>query len=175
MITILVAFDENRVIGNKGRLPWHIPEDLKLFKKRTQGHVVVMGRKTWESLPKKPLVGRTNIILSSHYVEIPDFHSAISTPIRIFNNLNESLGHLNQIFIIGGAQVYKSAMKIADRIIVSKVHGKFEGDTYFPKIGWSWRKKSIEHHSEFDVVEYRRISGIFSQDAGRFMPPTMFS
>ena len=168
MITILVAFDDNRLIGNNGKLPWHIPEDLTLFKKRTMRNIVVMGRKTWESLPKKPLVGRTNVILSSNYIKIPDFYSTKPTPIRIHNSLSEAvgtfcgghpLGHLNQIFIIGGAQVYKSAMKIADTIIVSKIHGKFEGDTYFPRIGWKWRKKSVEHHEGFDVIEYGKILG----------------
>lgn len=167
MITILVAFDDNRVIGNNGKLPWHIPKDLELFKKRTWGHPVIMGRKTWESLPKKPLPGRTNIILSSNFVEIPTTHLARCTgiprtEIRVYDNLEEAVKWCrgrNESFIIGGGQVYKSAMKIADRIIVCKVHGKFAGDTYFPKIGWRWRKKSIEHHPGFDVVEYRRILG----------------
>jgi dihydrofolate reductase len=179
MITILVAFDDNRLIGQNGKLPWNIPEDLALFKQRTMGHTVIMGRKTWEGLPKKPLPGRTNVIISSNFVEIPNRHLIKRTPIRVCNNLKQAVRNLQrkgncpkhwrsstegcpwqpEIYIIGGGQLYKAAMKIANRIIVSKVHGKFEGDTYFPKIGWRWRKKSVERYSGFDVVEYRKIWG----------------
>jgi len=171
MITILVAFDDNRLIGRDGKLPWHIPEDLALFKKRTMGQIVVMGRKTWEGLPKRPLVGRINVIISSNFIEVPNTHSLRPNPMRIYNSLKQAVKDVGShrrpwpknwypqpdIFIIGGGQLYRSAMKIADRIIVSKIHGKFEGDTYFPKIGWRWRKKNVEHHDGFDVVEYHRM------------------
>jgi len=174
MITILVAFDDNQVIGNKGELPWHIPEDLALFKKRTLGHPVIMGRKTWDSLPKRPLTKRINIVISNGFVEIPGGHLTAKSPIRVETNLGSALeaartcrplygtgiiGYPHEIFIIGGRMVYETALRKGwvDRILVSNVHGTHEGDLHFPTIKWwRWKKKVLEVHEKFNVVEYRK-------------------
>jgi dihydrofolate reductase len=168
-VTILVAYDENRVIGNQGKIPWHIPEDFKLFKKRTIGHSVVMGRKTWESLPKRPLFDRVNVVISKRYSEedpegfmqtitnqdgvvfcIPSLESAM-------HFLRERFSR-NRIFIIGGAQVYKEALDlgVVDKIIVSKIKGNYDGDTYFPELDDSWCCNELVVYDKFSVVEITR-------------------
>jgi len=162
MITILVAFDGKRIIGNRGKIPWYIPEDLSLFRERTMGHPVIMGRKTWDSLPKKPLTGRINVVISNGLVEIPGGHLTRKSPIYLAADLQEAI-HIaclhssNEIFIIGGGMVYETAMKsgLVDRIIVSQVFGKHKGDTHFPKINWwKWKRRTLEKHEKFDLVEY---------------------
>jgi len=158
MITILVAMDSRNIIGNKGQLPWHSSEDLKLFKKRTMGHVVIMGRKTWESLPKKPLPGRTNIVVSTtmpaEVFSVNGFFTerSLETAIRVaeYNQPGK------EVFIIGGAQIYKEALKkgLVHRILASRIPGKHEGDTFFPELGGEWTASIVENHQTFDVWEY---------------------
>lgn len=162
MISILVACDSNRLIGKNGDLPWHIPEDLKLFKKRTKGHCVVMGRNTWESIGKKPLPDRTNIIISKTLSFDRDEHftcKSLETALAM-----AEIAH-QEVFIIGGAQIYKAALNLGwvDKIIVSKIKGEYEGDTYFPELGEEWEAKLVSQHEQFDVWEYvsdREISDL---------------
>jgi dihydrofolate reductase len=163
---IIVSTDENGLIGDKGKLPWHIPEELIFFKQVTMGNPIIMGRKTWESLPKKPLPGRFNIILSktmslgyqdSQTYVAHEWMAALGAA-DIHSQLDS-----NAILIIGGAQIYKEALEnnYVDSIIVSEVKGKYEGDTYFPKIDEAkWRKKLISSHDQFTVYEYEPIEKI---------------
>jgi dihydrofolate reductase len=156
MINIIVAHDENRTIGNKKFLPWYLPEDFKLFKILTNGHTVIMGRKTWESLPEKhrPLPNRTNIVVSNTLKEGNNFNvvSTLSESIEIASKEKE-------IFIIGGASLYKEALDkgFVDRMYISHVDGKYEGDTYFPEINNNdWKISLTEKFPSFTFKIYER-------------------
>ena len=158
--TIIVAYDENRLIGRNNDLPWPpIKEDMKLFKERTTGGSVIMGRKTWDSIPEKfrPLPNRKNIVISSTMAPPeklgPDGPYMAQSP-KVASILADFLSP--RVFIIGGAQIYKSALEssFVDRIIASEIKGKFEGDTYFPQLEGRWMSRVISNHDLFDVVEY---------------------
>jgi dihydrofolate reductase len=158
-ITILVAFDDSFAIGNQGTIPWHIAEDLRLFKTRTMGCPIIMGRKTWDSLPVKPLPGRTNIILSSTLPRSKKLgvNEVWATSLENAISWVKDHSQMKEIFIIGGKQVYEAALKIADRLLVSKIPGVHEADTYFPPLSADWIGAEIEQHEGFTVWEYRKI------------------
>ena len=150
---MIAALDRNRVIGRDGKLPWHISEDLKRFKRLTKGHVVLMGRKTYESLGK-PLPDRRNIVLSSR--AIPDVES--------YRSLAEALRALkdeNTVFIIGGGEVFRQALPIVDGLHLTIVDGKHEGDTFFPEyehlIGTTFVITGKEDHEGYSFVDYMRL------------------
>lgn len=148
MINIIVATDPNGVIGKDNKLCWNVPEDLKLFKKRTLNSSIIMGRLTWNSLPKKPLPNRTNYIISRDHQE----------PEGIWcKSLEEAIEKAKgtEINVIGGEQIYKLALPLADRIILSKIHKEYEGNKYF-NIPWDWVEYDRENYDEFDVIYYRR-------------------
>ena len=133
MISAIVAVDNDWGIGYNGELLEHIPEDLKYFKALTTGHTVVMGRKTWDSLPKKPLPNRLNIVITSqerHFEEMTAFISfgeAVSRMKHIYND--------EEWFIIGGGQIYKELLPFCERVYVTKIHKSHENvDTYFPNL-----------------------------------------
>ena len=130
MISIIVAVSEDLGIGKNNELLWHIPEDLKRFKKITYGKTVIMGKRTWESLPKKPLSGRKNVVITD--IPYEDFFGAV-TAYSIEDALNKCEKE-EEIFIIGGASIYSQFMPLADRLYVSHVHKKSPADTWFPKI-----------------------------------------
>lgn len=128
-ITFLVAVSNNYVIGKDGSIPWHHPEDIRRFKEITTGHTVVMGRKTWDSLPIKPLPNRRNVVLSRS-----DFQD---DRVEVYSTLQEAvfttpLDH--KVFVIGGAQIFEQYMKFADYLDVTIVHKNYDGDVYLPKI-----------------------------------------
>jgi dihydrofolate reductase len=158
-ITILVAFDDSFAIGKDGTIPWHEAEDLRLFKRRTMGHSILMGRKTWDSLPVKPLPGRTNIILSSTLPRLRKLNpqEVWSTSLKKAISWLEDHKKSQEIFIVGGRQVYEEALKIADRVLVSKIPGVHEADTYFPSLD-DWVGQDVEKYEGFTVWEYRKIS-----------------
>jgi len=131
VIKILVAFDENRVIGKNNELIWHLPADLKRFKSLTTGHVIVMGRKTYDSIGK-PLPNRTTIVISRN----PDLQieGVICTCSMEEAILKAKSLSREEIFIVGGAEIYKLSLAVADQILVTQLHDIFEGDTFFPEI-----------------------------------------
>lgn len=137
-VSIIAAVAENGVIGRKGKIPWHIPEDLKRFKKITTGHHIIMGRKTYESIGR-PLPNRTNIVITRN----KDYKAK---GIKTVSSLNEALKIAKkegekEAMIVGGAQIYKEALPFADKIYLTKIHHKFSGDAYFPKISLlKWKK-----------------------------------
>ncbi|MDE6046222.1 MAG: dihydrofolate reductase [Alistipes sp.] len=139
MISIIVAIAENGVIGDKNRLLWHIREDLQHFKARTTGHPVVMGRKTYESLGR-PLPGRRNVVITRQELTIAGCETV--------HSLDEALalfGPDEEIFIIGGAQIYAEALPRADRFYLTRVEHSYEGDTRFPDWNLSdWRLVASE-------------------------------
>lgn len=133
MISIIVATSKNRVIGNNNSLIWKLPADLKRFKQITTGNTVVMGRKTYESIGK-PLPNRRNIIITRDTNYLVD-------NCEIVNSIEEALMLCNNdCFIIGGGEIYKQSIDIADKIYLTLVQEDFEGDTYFPEIGKEWTK-----------------------------------
>ena len=160
LITIIVAASENNIIGNDNKLIWHLSNDLKRFKKLTIGHHVIMGRKTFESMPRS-LPNRTNVIVTRKKDYLAE--NAIVT-----NSLDQALSVASedsQPFIIGGGEIYKIAMDISDRIELTRVHHHFEGDTSFPEIDKSkWiesnrilNKKDDKHDYDFTFITYNKI------------------
>jgi dihydrofolate reductase len=160
MINIIVAVASNGAIGKDGDLLWHISEDLKYFKKTTLNSTVVMGRKTWEALPFKPLKNRRNIILTKN----EDFTEKNA---EIFHEIKEII-FLNKenenLFIIGGGAIYKEFLPYADKIYLTKVYKDFDADTFFPTLNaddWkevfrSERQKDEETQLEFQFFVLER-------------------
>ena len=142
--SIMVARSDNRVIGKDNDLVWHMPADLKYFKETTKGHYVMMGRKTYESVDK-PLPGRLNIIITRQ----SDYYRECCITVH---SLEEAfaLGEKNgqrEVFVLGGSEIYKLAMDQVDRIYLTEIKAKFEGDTYFPEIDHSkWKEVKREAH-----------------------------
>jgi len=151
---IIAAVAENGVIGKDGDIPWHIPEDLKRFKRLTTGNPVVMGRKTFESLPEeyRPLPGRTNIVLTL---------SGVKADVEEAESLDEAWMKADELsdkaFIIGGESVYRQCLDEADRIEITEIHEEYDGDSFFPEVDWSrWEEESRDKRSGFDFVRFER-------------------
>ena len=142
MISIIAAVSNNGVIGVDNKLPWDLPEDLKRFKELTTGNVVIMGRKTYESIGK-PLPNRINIVITRNKdFFVPDVLTA--------NSLNSALlkaGGNKDIFIIGGGEIYKQSMGFADKLYITEVDMEVEGDTKFPTISDQW---SVTEENKFN-------------------------
>lgn len=130
-LSIIVAVAENGVIGHNNQLIWHLPEDLKMFKRLTSGHPIIMGRKTFESIGK-PLPNRTSIIITKN----PEFQIEGCITVHSLEEAIEAANEIeeNESFIIGGAEIYRLALPFADTIYLTEVHHTFEGDTFFPAI-----------------------------------------
>jgi dihydrofolate reductase len=159
MVSIIVAIAQNGTIGDKNSLLWHIKEDMRFFRTTTSGHAVIMGRKTFESLGSKPLPKRTNIVITRQDVE---FEGALTA-----HSLEEAVAMAagdDEIFVIGGAQIYAEALKLADRMYITRVERDYEGDTAFPEIDFSqWRlvgneryERGEEYESPFSFLVYDR-------------------
>lgn len=136
-ITIIVAASENGCIGKDNKIPWHFTEDMKWFKKNTINHPVIMGRKTFDSLGK-PLPNRMNCVLTKQKIS----HDGVF----FYNYIDECLNHLhrlfkNQCFIIGGSNIYEMFLPIANEILLTRIPGNYDGDTFFPiwPIGNDWK------------------------------------
>lgn len=143
MISVIVAVAENGTIGNKNSLLWHITEDMKHFRQLTTGHPVVMGRKTYESLGR-PLPKRRNVVISRRDIEIEGC--------KVVHSLEEALALFEadeEVFVIGGAQIYAEAMPLADRFYLTVVEHPYEGDTQFP--AWD---RSVWHLVESERFEH---------------------
>ena len=155
MIKAIVAMAENRVIGNAGTIPWHLPEDFKFFKATTMGHAILMGRKTYESIGK-PLPGRENIVLSRTLPETPGV-----TVIRSLEELKEpefTQGG-RDLFVIGGEEIYRLLLPKVQELYVTKVPGVIQGDTHFPEFESQFdRESKVLETSDFSTWKYRRVS-----------------
>ncbi|WP_417319502.1 type 3 dihydrofolate reductase [Emcibacter sp.] len=147
-ISLIVAMAENRVIGKDNALPWHISSDLKYFKEQTMGKPVIMGRKTYESIGK-PLPGRTNIVITrdtsfSPEGVIPAFE--LEMALDVAQGIAEAKG-LDEVMVIGGAQIYELVLPQANRLYLTLVRGDVEGDAWFPELEMSeWVEHSREDH-----------------------------
>jgi dihydrofolate reductase len=159
-LTIIVAAAENNAIGKDNQLIWHLSDDLKRFKSLTNGHHIIMGRKTFESFPK-PLPNRTHIVITrqANY-QVPD-------GVIVVNSLEDAIKiskQDSQPFVIGGGDIYNQAMAIADTIEMTRVHESFEADTFFPKIdttvwketAYSFHKKDDKNEFDYSFITYQR-------------------
>ena len=152
MISIIVAVSEDLGIGRANELLWHLPEDLKRFKRLTLGKTVIMGKKTWESLPKRPLPGRKNIVLTDDPLECIDCSVTAYSIDDALSKCEEG----EDIFVIGGGSVYKQFMALADRLYITHVHEKASADIYFPEIDMNiWE---VVEREEFEGNENNKIS-----------------
>jgi dihydrofolate reductase len=151
-IIIIVAAAENGVIGKNNAMPWSIKGNLAHFKEMTMGCPCIMGRKTWESLPKKPLPGRLNIIVSKTIT------AENSPDVKIFSSLLSAIEYCaayEKIFICGGESVYKQALPLADRIDFTLIPGQYDGDAFFPEIDSAcWIKTNTVNFNTFTVNTY---------------------
>lgn len=129
MISFLLAMDRNGLIGKENDLPWHLPADLKYFKQVTMGHTIIMGRKTYESIGK-PLPGRKNVILTHNN----RLHVEGCVVVHSVSEALEQTKSDGEIFVIGGANVFKAFYDVADRLYITEIHHEFEGDTYFTEM-----------------------------------------
>ncbi|TWH01075.1 dihydrofolate reductase [Mesorhizobium sp. J18] len=136
-IALVVAIAENGVIGSKGGLPWRLSTDLKRFKATTMGKPILMGRKTWESFPTHPLPGRRNIVITrdrNYKAEGAEVVGSLGEALELVCRAAGDSAPADEVSIIGGGEVYREAMPLADRLYVTHVLANVDGDTYFPKI-----------------------------------------
>lgn len=156
MITLIAAIAENNCIGVAGKLPWSIPEDLARFKTLTMGYVVLMGRRTWESLPQKfrPLPGRTNVVITRQ----ADY--AVPDGVACYDAIDAALAaHAHtEVFIIGGADIYQQTIARADRLELTHVHCSVDGDAFFPAVERTqWDPIARDDRTDFSFATYERI------------------
>lgn len=153
--SLIVAHDPNLVIGKDGKLPWHYSEDLKFFKRTTMGYPLLMGRVVFEELNERPLPGRENVVLS---------RSRSYEQVKTFRSVEEALEYLQnheKVFVIGGGEIYRQIIDIADELIVTQIKKEYPGDTFFVEyregIGSVWKEVWREDHEEFSFVRYSRV------------------
>lgn len=152
-VVIVAAVGRNGVIGVDGRLPWQIPDDLARFKQLTMGHVLVMGRATFESIGR-PLPGRSTIVLT-HRANWS--HDGVEVAGSLERALALAAGREQDVFIAGGAEVYRSALGVADGMELTEVDAEPEGDTWFPEVDWSeWSEVRRISCEGFSFVSYER-------------------
>lgn len=162
-LTLIAAVARNGVIGRDGDLPWRLRADMKQFKRRTVGHPILMGRKTWESLPKRPLPKRVNVVLTRQ----PHYEAEGAVVAR---SIEDALAAIDadEAFVIGGESVYAAALPHAARLVVTHVDADVEGDARFCEVDWSaWRAVERARHDAderndhaFEVVVYERIDAL---------------
>jgi dihydrofolate reductase len=155
-LNLIFARARNGVIGHNNTLPWHLPEDLAHFKQTTLGQPVVMGRKTWESLPPKfrPLPGRTNIVVTRQ----KDWHD---TGAVVAHSIEAAVQHCpanTPIWVIGGAEVYAQAMPLATRAVVTEIDADFEGDAFAPSFDGSWKETARSTHTAANGLTYSFVT-----------------
>lgn len=150
-ISIIAAISSNKALGKNGKIPWHISEDLKRFKSVTSGHVVIMGRKTFESIGR-PLPSRINIVVT----RVTNYQAA---GCLVTHSLDQAIKIAKQkekkeIFIIGGGQIYEQAISLADKLYLTIVEGNFEADTFFPDYS-QFKKVTFEQSGESGNFKYK--------------------
>ena len=154
MISLIWAMDENRVIGYHNQLPWRLPEDLKFFKRVTMGHPIAMGRKTYDSIGK-PLPGRENIVITRDENYDPEGCTVMHS---IEEMLDYAAGNNSEeIFVIGGAEIFKEVLPEADKLYLTMIHHRFEGDTFFPVFDiekWELESREIGLKNEKNPYDY---------------------
>jgi len=152
MINIIVAMDKNRVIGKNNQLPWHISDELKNFKKFTTGNTILMGRKTFESIGR-PLPNRNNVVISTSLQPT----EGIDVCKNIEEGITKAKSYGKDIFIIGGAQIYKQMLPLVEKMYISYIKKEYDGDVFFPEFDENeWQIESRQDFPEFELVIYVR-------------------
>ena len=157
MISLILARADNGVIGDQGGLPWRLSEDLRWFKSLTMGKPCVMGRRTWDSLPRKPLPGRANIVVTRD-------SSFAATGAAIVSSFDEALARAQienpaEIMVIGGAEIFAAALPLASRIHLTEIHASPQGDTHFPAFDErTWRETARENHTSADGIAFSYVT-----------------
>jgi dihydrofolate reductase len=151
-IVLVVAVAQNGVIGKDGAIPWHISDDMKRFKALTLGHTVVMGRKTWDSLPKKPLPGRINVVVTRQ----EDWQA--DGAVRASSLGRATAGTSGTVMVIGGAEIYERALPLATRIELTEIHKDFDGDSRFVLVRSGWHETLREDHVTPDGLRYSYVT-----------------
>lgn len=166
-LALIVAVAENGVIGRDNSLPWRIPGDLRYFKRVTLGKPVIMGRKTWESIGR-PLPGRHNVVVTrnaSFRAEGADVVSSLDAALELAGGIADADG-AEEVVVIGGAEIYRAALPMADRLYITEVHASVAGDSFLPEIDWDqWREADREYHAgdaatrdlDYSFVRYERV------------------
>lgn len=158
---LLFARSANGVIGKDGGLPWHLPEDMAHFKRLTSGHPVVMGRKTWDSLPPRfrPLPGRANIVVTRQ----PGWQAEGALPAASVQEALDLCDPDAEVWLIGGAELYRTAVPLAHDAVVTEIAADFDGDAHAPELGLAWREIARETHTaanglQFSFVTYQNTT-----------------
>ena len=158
---LIYARAANGIIGKNNALPWHIPEDMAHFKQLTQGCPVIMGRKTWDSIPPRfrPLPGRRNIVVTRQ----GDLNQTGLDPASSLREALQLCENAEQVWIIGGAQIYAQALPLADELVVTEIDADFDGDAFAPAIGPQWVESARSDHTSatglpFSFVTYVRAA-----------------
>ena len=159
---LIFARSKNGVIGVDGGLPWHLPEDLAHFKRTTLGCPVIMGRKTWDSLPPKfrPLPGRANVVVTRQ----ADWQAPGALPATSLEQAIALCGDVPHAWVIGGAQLYALALPLASTAVVTEIDMDIEGDAFAPSFGPAWRQTASEAHTAANGLAYRLMT--FEHDKG---------
>jgi len=160
MISLIAALASNRTIGKDNELLWHLPEDMRHFRETTRGKPVIMGRKTWESLPEsfRPLPGRHNIVVSRD----PAYQASGATLASSLADAVAQAADADEVFVIGGAQLYRQALPLASRLYLTEIEQDFDGDVFFPEVPpQDWEEISREPSQgtsgqQFSFVVYQR-------------------
>ncbi|MBL7110720.1 MAG: dihydrofolate reductase [Bacteroidales bacterium] len=143
MISIIVAVAENYAIGKDNKLLWHLPNDLKRFKRLTTGYTIIMGKKTWESLPNQPLPNRRNIVITDDpddLFEGAEMATSIETALALCDPEDEN-------FVMGGASIYQQFLPLTDRLYLTRIHKSFDGDAFFPELNLlDWERISKDDY-----------------------------
>ena len=155
-INLIYARAANGVIGKDGVMPWHLPEDLAHFKRLTQGHPVIMGRKTWDSLPPRfrPLPGRTNIVITRQ----ADWQVEGALTAASLQEALALCGNAQEAWVMGGAQIYTLAEPLAGRIEVTEIEQDFDGDAFAPTLGLQWREAARQRHVSASGLKFSFVS-----------------
>ncbi len=157
-LNLIFARARNGVIGHNNTLPWHLPEDLAHFKATTLGQPVIMGRKTWDSLPVKfrPLPGRMNIVVTRQ----TDWHSDGAHVVHSIDEALQACPTDAQPWVIGGAELYRLAMPLATRVVVTEIDADYEGDAFAPELDASWQEASRTMHVAANGLHYSLVNWV---------------
>jgi dihydrofolate reductase len=158
-LNLIYAQAKGRVIGHQGTMPWHLPEDLAHFKRQTMNAPVIMGRKTWDSIPEKfrPLPGRRNVVITRQ----SDWRAPGAEAVHSLEDAMAVLGDAPEVWVMGGAQIYAQALPFAHRAVVTVIDAEYPGDAFAPELSDVWQERAREHHVaanglHFAFVTYER-------------------
>lgn len=159
-INLIWAQARNRVIGLNGTMPWHLPEDLAHLKRNTLGFHVIMGRKTWDSIPAKfrPLPGRTSIVLTRQSDWQENGAQRVSDLRQALLYCEQLASKPDTVWVIGGAQIYAQALPLAHKVVVTEIDAEFAGDAFAPELGKEWREVRRESHASATGLAYSFVT-----------------